>query len=1120
MAESEHRYLYERLGDHDFQQLVNALLVREYPGFTPMALRQSDGGRDGIQTEDPAKLVVYQTKWSLRGKEKDPVKWLEQTMRGEEDNLRRLAAEGVRQYRLVTNIPSTAKPKVGTYDRLDAILQAAASDFGFDEMSCVWRERLNPWVDNAPTELKWAYADMLAGWDLVRYLITESIGPAAARGHRDVIRNVVSTQWDDDKRLKFSQADVDRELVADLFVDVTADRVHSPNRARGPIQPATPVGGAAKYLLSTSAPFTLVRGAPGQGKSTLSQYVCQTYRNAFMPEGDRSAALPEVRNPRFPLRVDLSDYSLWLEGVDVWNSADTATRTVRRRKKGDQGTLDHFLADLMAHDSGGLAIGVKAVQDIFDRVPSIVFLDGLDEVGSPVLRQTVVNEIDNFVSRTRSYSQTTRVIVTTRPSAGELAEPSHDRFEAIALNQLADDQRRTYLRRWCSVRGIHGKDGRDLRKSFTEKSKEPYIEELAGNPMQLTILLDLLHEQGAATPTQRTELYDKYVDLLLAREANKNPKAVREHRSELMEIIPFLGWYLHAHTEDSSIDGRMTVAELKAAMLHFQRVYGKPESVVDALFVGASERLWALTSKTVDVYEFEVLSLREYFAARFLFNNAGEDDRRFDSAIVLRELLRRPYWLNTARFYGGNAHGNDIYTLTAGIEEELHVTNAPAPFLTAWALLIDGVFQQRPREARKVLTAVCSDQGISVLLSALDRRDIPPLRTIPAPLEDGPDPTWSRLTSRIQENPYDAANTTRVRALRDLLPLRGAFDQWWYEQFTAAIGTPLERAWLQIGADCEAGAGRPCDRDDVTLTDGGAQLLLDTGLVAPSGSALETALLQAVLDGECPSVTSIRSTPAQIAVALSPSAFFTASRSGFTAQSEPEKRRRAAAITRLRRSAPPYAAIAEHRSFIVRQHGNTTPWVETASALFEHSGACWLASEIAIIGAASPFSLSYVHRPGTSAFGARAHPSELLAQLRRNSNNLVWWHEYLGAEADDLGKASWALALWCVASTTVLSSLLPTLDRTVRALPERRRRTLLRAAEQITKFGWLRGRDFTATTESGDLTRLIQLRNATAQPTSAIEPMQEMTTPPILPSLLSVARAGQWLKVDSAHVYR
>jgi hypothetical protein len=62
------------------------------------------------------------------------------------------------------------------------------------------------------------------------------------------------------------------------------------------------------------------------------------------------------------------------------------------------------------------------------------------------------------------------------------------------LNPLEPRQRDEYLRKWCAVRGIHGAEGRSLRKNFKSKSAEPYIGELAGNPMQLTILLDLLHK--------------------------------------------------------------------------------------------------------------------------------------------------------------------------------------------------------------------------------------------------------------------------------------------------------------------------------------------------------------------------------------------------------------------------------------------------------------------------------------------------------------------------------------------------------------------------------------------------------------------------------------------------
>jgi hypothetical protein len=72
VPDSHHRYLFERLGDHDFQQLVAALLLTQFPDFVPMALRQADGGRDGLRGNEPGKVIVYQTKWSAHGTEKSP----------------------------------------------------------------------------------------------------------------------------------------------------------------------------------------------------------------------------------------------------------------------------------------------------------------------------------------------------------------------------------------------------------------------------------------------------------------------------------------------------------------------------------------------------------------------------------------------------------------------------------------------------------------------------------------------------------------------------------------------------------------------------------------------------------------------------------------------------------------------------------------------------------------------------------------------------------------------------------------------------------------------------------------------------------------------------------------
>ena len=1120
MPESRHRYLYERLGDHDFQQLVNALLAAQFPNFTPMALRQVDGGIDGQRKLDPSTVLIYQVKWSVSGSEKNPVSWLDAQVKKELDNLRRLAKEGVRHYVLVTNVPSTAKPGTGTFAQLNKKLDAYAEELGFDEMSCIWREALNSSLDNSEDSIKWAYADMLAGWDLIRFLVAEQVGATKSHAERKLIRQVAASQWDDDQRVKFSQVEVDRKRMVDLFVDVTAELVRSPDRARAHGLYSNELGGAAHHLLHTPMPFTLVRGAPGQGKSTLSQYICQVHRSAFIPESERPNALPALDNPRFPIRLDLSDYALWLAGNDVWDHSDEPKSRKDKARKGAKASVECFIADLMTHESGGITADAAMVQSIFGRVPSLVVLDGLDEVGSATTRRRVVNEIDAFASRGKAYTEPLRVVVTTRPSAGELPEPASDKFEIVALNQLTGEQRADYLRKWCAVRDIRGKDGRELRKSFNEKSREPYIHELAGNPMQLTILLDLLHRQGAATPTQRTDLYDTYVDLLLAREANKHPKAVKDHREELVEIIPFLGWYLHAHTEESQINGRMSVDDLKAAMRHFQRTYGNEESIVDELFVGISDRLWTLTSQVEGTYEFEVLSLREYFAARFLYRNAGEDNPHFDSTAVLRELLRRPFWLNTARFYGGNAQGSNVYVLAAGIEQELSHTSASASYLAAWALLTDGVFQRRPYEARKVLTALCSDVGTAILLAALDRRDIAALPELPNPTDGGADPTWARLTTLISENPSDSANPQRVRVLLELLNQRGEFTKWWYKQLTGSIGTEQQNAWLAIGACCEAGAGITADFENMDLSDSAAELYLSTGLVPTPGGSFESALLSAVLNGECPCVTSTCSMPAQVAAAMAPGEFFTSSTTGFISGDDRAKRRRSEAITQLRKARSPWEEVAKTRRYKPGYKGSTFPWVDTATAVYDHSGPGWAASEIAIIGAASPFKLAYTKRAEATALGPTGHPAELLAQSRANAGKADWWREQLGTVDGELHRAEWALALWCVATGPVLSELLPELVEVLGQLPAARRRTVLRAAERIARFGWLEKRPVSGDSSDAELNALNQLR-VPAPPAERGDGdrvgSSDQTT---MPALLSVARAEQWLKVDTQAIYR
>ena len=63
----------------------------------------------------------------------------------------------------------------GTMAELDQELARQSKVFGIP-MECWWQADIDARVDKAPTEVKWAYPDMLAGPDLIRYMIEAELG--------------------------------------------------------------------------------------------------------------------------------------------------------------------------------------------------------------------------------------------------------------------------------------------------------------------------------------------------------------------------------------------------------------------------------------------------------------------------------------------------------------------------------------------------------------------------------------------------------------------------------------------------------------------------------------------------------------------------------------------------------------------------------------------------------------------------------------------------------------------------------------------------------------------------------------------------------------------------------
>ena len=145
LPESRYKYLYERLGDHNFQLLVNALLTERFTDFVPLPLRQADGGRDGI-TRGRIRSLVYQVKWSVNGRE-ERVDWLDAVVKIESRQSEAAGQGGRAALRAGDQHPQHRESPTGTFDVLNERLDAHAKAYGLEEMSCLWREAVDGMVD-------------------------------------------------------------------------------------------------------------------------------------------------------------------------------------------------------------------------------------------------------------------------------------------------------------------------------------------------------------------------------------------------------------------------------------------------------------------------------------------------------------------------------------------------------------------------------------------------------------------------------------------------------------------------------------------------------------------------------------------------------------------------------------------------------------------------------------------------------------------------------------------------------------------------------------------------------------------------------------------------------------
>lgn len=737
-------YHYETLGDERFQELCQALICRDFPTAQCLPVGQPDGGRDALLygsrpkgTGETREFDVFQVKYvkSPTGNRSERDAILE-LVRTEGSKVERLKKMGLKRYFLVTNVKGTAHLEVGAIDTLNAELSKLLEI----PAQCWWRDDLDRRLDSS-SEIKWSYPEVLKATDLLGVLVKGQLGEDEGR-RRDAVRAYLTSQFEDDLELKFKQTDL-RSSMTELFVDLPMLEA-SPDQSEEVV--ITHRGSGRHFVESGKLRWTqhearhaadfflmnkpdkrysrvLLEGAPGQGKSTVTQFSCQVMRMLMLDKHNAMKELPKQYSSvmaRLPFRVDLRDLAKWLAGFDPFQPKVVALdeREVR--------SLEGFLAAQIRHASGGASFNVSDLIAVAKAAHLFIALDGFDEVADVSMRNTLVSEITKATSRLMNAgSFSVQTVVTSRPAAfAKSVRFSREQWSYFHLLPLERSHVDAYANKWMKAKALKTTERQSLLRVLNEKLEETHTKYLAKNPMQLTILLSLINNRGSSLPEKRTALYDAYMDMFFSRESEKSD-VVRDNRELLIDIHRFLAWKLQTDAEAGG-DGSIEHSELRKTLFSYLDNQGEDTSIINGLFDGIIERVGALVSRVQETYEFEVQPLREYFAARHLYETApynssavGEyQDSKLDR---FQALARNPYWLNVTRFYGGCFSKGEVSALV----DELIVLSKDAqysmtshPRSMAMVFLTDWVFSQYQPAVKRVVDFIAERPHLRQLIAS------------------------------------------------------------------------------------------------------------------------------------------------------------------------------------------------------------------------------------------------------------------------------------------------------------------------------------------------------------------------------------------------------------------
>ncbi len=742
-------YDFRGLSPRSFEQMIQALSYKVLgPGLVIFG-DGPDGGREatfsGRLSNFPSTTdvwngyVVVQAKFYQRpkGKPAEDAKWVYSELKKELDSYSQKGSKRKKPkyYILVTNVVLSPTHRRGGKDRVANLIGGYAKGLGIKDYRVWDYDQLCRYLD-ADQDVRNAFRAWITPGDVLGKLAAavEKSVPEFSK----VMLNFLQKEFLDDHYSKLEQAGhspENRVPLERVFVDLPTFPERQSEAPKEGDKDETLLPGFLSTILrkgdmclksdeafasppsrqtATQVPehaesgrYVLI-GGPGQGKSTLAQFLCQIYRANLLRE--RRSLEPDVKEAvksivtlcnkpgleaplarRFPFRIELARFAKALASAGeskVTSVLSYIASAIRER-------TDYQVS------SDDLKIWLR-------DYPWLLIFDGLDEVPPSSNRAQVLNAVRDFHVDVSTCEADVLILATTRPQ-GYNDEFSPRRFSHFWLAPLSIPRALHYgttLVELTYQRDYQRK--KEVLCRLQEAARVDATVRLMESPLQVTIMARLL-AQVAKPPQERYKLFQQYYKVIYRREMERSvpvlSQLLRDYETDIDAIHYHTGLLLQIESERTQhTDATLSVEEFKAIVTARLSREGHPEAargrLAEEIAKCATDRLVFLVPSQSERVGFEIRSLQEFMAAEALMDGR-------DNVVVerIKTIAGVPFWQNVLLFAAGKCFAErqwlreSISEICAQMNDDpldplAHFVQAGS--IVALALLEDGLSRRQP----------------------------------------------------------------------------------------------------------------------------------------------------------------------------------------------------------------------------------------------------------------------------------------------------------------------------------------------------------------------------------------------------------------------------------------